>query len=134
MIIFTIALSLVTMTEKIEIIRKTRAFLLEALKDLNTEQLNKIPEGFNNNIIWNLGHMVAAQQGVCYVRAGLKPKVSEEFIAAYKSGSKPGAFVGDAGIAEIKSLLLTTLDDLEADYNNHIFGGYITWTTRYSVN
>jgi hypothetical protein len=121
------------MTKKIEIIRKTRAFLLENLKDLNTEQLNKIPEGFNNNIIWNLGHMVAAQQGVCYARAGLTPKVSEEFIAAYKSGSKPGNFVDDAGIAEIKSLMFSTLDELEADCNNQIFDGYTAWTTRYSV-
>jgi DinB superfamily len=121
------------MTKQIEIIRKTRSYLLENLKDLTTEQLNKIPEGFNNNIIWNLGHMIAAQQGVCYLRAVLTPKVSEDFINAYKSGSKPAGPVDAKEIENIKSLLFSSIDQLEEDYNNHIFGGYTTWTTRYSV-
>jgi hypothetical protein len=121
------------MTKQIEIIRKTRSFLLESLKDLSTEQFNHIPQGFNNNIIWNLGHMIAAQQGICYIRAGLAPHVSEDFINAYKSGSKPGDPVDADGIENIKNLLFSMIDQLETDYNNKIFDGYITWTTRYSV-
>ncbi|WP_426668980.1 DinB family protein [Mucilaginibacter sp. McL0603] len=121
------------MTKQIEIIKKTRSFLLENLKDLTIEQLNKVPEGFNNNIIWNLGHMIAAQQGVCYIRAGLTPKLSEDFINAYKSGSKPAGPVDAKEIENIKTLLFSTLDQLEADYNNHIFEGYTGWTTRYGV-
>ena len=121
------------MIKQIEITRKTRAFLLENLKDLSTEQFNKIPEGFNNNIIWNLGHMIAAQQGVCYIRAGLKPHITEEFINAYKSGSKPAEVVDNAAIENIKTLLFDTLDQLESDYNSHLFDNYITWTTRYNV-
>ena len=121
------------MTKQIEIIRKTRAFLLKQLENLTTEQYNKIPEGFNNNIIWNLGHMIAAQQGVCYLRAGLTPHVTEDFINSYKSGSKPEGNVDAAGVEQIKSLLFSTLDQLEEDYNNGIFGGYIAWNTRYDV-
>ncbi len=121
------------MKKQIEIIRKTRAYLLENLKDLTTEQFNQIPEGFSNNIIWNLGHMIAAQQGVCYIRAGIAPHVSEDFINTYKSGSKPERQIDAGEIENIKSLLFTTLDQLEADYANQIFGGYIAWTTRYAV-
>jgi len=121
------------MTKQFEIIRKTRSFLLESLKELTTEQYNKIPEGFNNNIIWNLGHMIAAQQGICYSRAGFAPKMSEEFINSYKSGSKPEKQVSADEIENIKSLLLTTIDLLETDYNNETFGGYVSWTTRYSI-
>jgi uncharacterized damage-inducible protein DinB len=121
------------MTKQIEIIRKTRAFLLEHLKDLSTEQFNQIPEGFNNNIIWNLGHMIAAQQGICYIRAGLTHPVGEDFWNQFKPGTKPGKPLDAAEIENIKNLLFTTLDQLETDYNNHIFGGYIAWSTRYSV-
>ncbi len=121
------------MTKQIEIIRKTRAFLLEGISGLSTEQLNKIPEGFNNNIIWNLGHLIAAQQGVCYIRAGLAPKVSDEFIASFKSGSKPGQPLSAEEIEHLKNLFFSTLDQLEADYNNNIFGGYTPWSTRYGV-
>src|ERR1700748_1973982 len=121
------------MKPQIETIRKTRSFLLEQIKNLGNKQFNQVAEGFNNNIIWNLGHMIAAQQGVCYIRAGLAPHVSEDFINRYKSGSKPQGNVDASGIEQIKSLLFSTLDQLEEDYNNNIFGGYIAWSTRYEV-
>jgi len=121
------------MTKQIEIIRKTRSFLLESLKDLTTEQYNKIPEGFNNNIIWNLGHMIAAQQGVCYIRAGLTPRVEEDIINSFKSSTKPEKTLNETEIENIKTLLFSTLDQLEKDYNNNIFDGYTAWSTRYGV-
>ena len=63
------------MTNTISQIQQTRTHILSVLNELSLEQLNKIPAGFNNNIAWNLGHLVAAQQGVCYVRSGLPMKV-----------------------------------------------------------
>jgi hypothetical protein len=54
-------------------IKKTRTSLLNMISGLSLEQINKVPEGFNNNIIWNLGHLVSAQQGICYSRSGLSP-------------------------------------------------------------
>ncbi len=107
--------------------------MLEGIKDLTTEQLNKVPEGFNNNIAWNLGHMVAAQQGICYKRAGLTPHISEEFYEQFRSGSKPERPLSDAEIATIKELMASNIDQLQADYDQQIFGGYTTWTTRYAV-
>ncbi|HEY9002349.1 MAG TPA: DinB family protein [Mucilaginibacter sp.] len=121
------------MTKQIEIIRKTRAYLLKNLEGLTTEQYNKIPEGFNNNIIWNLGHLIAAQQGVCYLRGGLAPRVEEDIINSFKSGTKPERPLSEAEIENIKALLFSTLDLLEEDYNNNIFGRYTAWTTRYDV-
>jgi hypothetical protein len=58
-------------------IKNTRAFVLELVKDLTTEQLNKIPAGFNNNIIWNIAHLTAAQQNLCYVRSDLTITVEQ---------------------------------------------------------
>lgn len=121
------------MTKQIEFIRKTRTFLLKNLEDLTTGQYNKIPEGFNNNIIWNLGHMIAAQQGVCYIRAGLAPRVGEDIINSFKSSTKPERIFSEAEIENIKTLLFSTLDQLEQDYNNGIFNGYTVWSTRYGV-
>lgn len=122
------------MNKQVEIIRKTRSLLLENLKDLSVEQFNHIPEGFNNNIIWNLGHMVAAQQGVCYIRAGLTPPAGEDFFNTYKTGTKPEKFVDNTGVEDIKTLLFTTIDQFETDYNDHLFDGYTAWSlARYGV-
>lgn len=121
------------MQKQIDSIRKTRAFLLDIITDMTVEELNKIPGGFNNNIIWNLGHLVAAQQGICYVRAGLQPNVDAAFMAAYKPGTKPEEKVDEQGIAQIKSLLFVTLDQLEQDYNAGLWQQYPAWQTRYGV-
>jgi hypothetical protein len=56
------------MNNKIDKIKKIRGFLLEQIADLTNEQLNTIPNGFHNNIIWNLIHSICAQQGICYLR------------------------------------------------------------------
>jgi hypothetical protein len=117
----------------IEVIRQPRLMILDIISNLNIDQLNKIPEGFNNNIIWNLGHMIATQQGICYKRSGLAIHVSDEHFEAYKSGSKPEKFVDEAGYEEIKRLMFTTLDQLVEDYNAQVFKNYDHLTTRYGV-
>ena len=66
--------------------------LIKMLNELSTEQLNKVPAGFNNNIIWNAAHMVAAQQGICYKRSGEQMKIEEDFFQAYKPDTKPEKF------------------------------------------
>jgi len=121
------------MSKSIETIKALRTYLLQNLEGLTTEQFNKIPDGFGNNIIWNLAHLVAAQQSICYKRAGLDAPLGDDFINTYKPGTKPEKFVDTAGIEDIKQLLFTSLDQLETDYNNDIFKGYTPVTTRYGV-
>lgn len=122
------------MNRQIENIRKTRTKLLEIISELNTDQLNRIPEGFNNNIIWNLAHLVAAQQGVCYVRAGLPLTVEKDFFMAYKPDSKPEGYVSEVEIGNIKKLLFSTLDQLQTDADQNTFEGYRNWTTRFGTD
>jgi hypothetical protein len=121
------------MEEKIEVIRKVRLYLLDKIKELTTEQLNNIPDGFSNNIAWNLGHLVAAQQGVCYARAGLPVAVDNDFFDAYKPGSKPVAVISAEEIEIIKAKLFDTLPVFLADHNKGLFDNYPLWTTRYQV-
>ncbi|NCD72053.1 DinB family protein [Mucilaginibacter agri] len=120
----------------IQIIRKTRQTVLDIIKDLSIEQLNQVPEGFNNNIIWNVAHLAATLQGVCYKRAGLPIVIDEAFFDAYKSGTKPEQDVDEAGVEEIKTLLLSTVDQLEADVNENkeSFANYPAWSTRYGMD
>jgi hypothetical protein len=123
------------MTKQIETVRKTRTYLIEHVKDLNADQMNHIFAGFNNNIIWNLGHMVATQQGICYKRAGLPTLIDDTIWEKFRSGSKPQGMTSDNEIDYIKQMLLTCLDQLERDYqfNKKIFDNYTAWTNRYGV-
>jgi hypothetical protein len=119
--------------KQIDIMRQPRLKIIETLSTFTIEQLNTIPAGFSNNIIWNLGHMVAAQQGVCYKRAGLPLWIDEPFFNTYKPESKPERFYTEEDLEKIKGLLLTSLHQLERDYKNGIFTNYPAWTTRYGV-
>lgn len=121
------------MNTQIERIKKIRLFLISLINDLSVDQLNEIPEGFNNNIVWNIGHLVAAQQGVCYIRAGVPTIVDEKYISPYKPGTKPDHYVDVQEVGIIKELLLSSLNQLETDYQKNFFENYTPWTTRYGV-
>jgi hypothetical protein len=121
------------MDKPFEILRETRKSLLQLIDGLTTEQLNEIPRGFSNNIIWNIAHMIVAQQNVTYVRSGQKAIVEEAFFHAYKPDTKPEGTIDAEGIADIKELFLTTIDQFESDLKKNIFAGYTPWTNRYGV-
>ena len=40
----------------------SRHIYLKFLETYSLAQLNKIPDGFSNNIIWNAGHVIVSQQ------------------------------------------------------------------------
>ena len=122
------------MSQQIEILRKPRLTIIAKIEALSLEQLNTIPAGFNNNIIWNLGHIIAAQCGVCYKRAGLDLPIDEIFFETYKPGTKPERLYTADDLSLIKELLISTRDRLEADLQTSIFGNYPTWTTRYGAD
>lgn len=95
--------------------------------------MNEIPKGFNNNLIWNAGHVVVTQQLLCYKLAGVATNVSDEMIAKYKKGSKPGAAVDAAEKDLIISLLNSTVDGIEADLTSKDFSGFKAYPTSYGV-
>jgi hypothetical protein len=121
------------MTKAIEIIKQPRLHILKAIEGLTIEQLNLIPAGFANNIIWNLGHMVAAQQGLCYRRAGEPTIIDEDFWNCFKPDSKPERFFDETELNIIKELFISTLDQLELDLVSKTFSNYTGFTTRYGA-
>ena len=46
----------------LDIIKQTRANIIKMTEAQSLEMLNQIPEGFNNNLVWNLGHVIVTQQ------------------------------------------------------------------------
>jgi uncharacterized damage-inducible protein DinB len=117
--------------QQLDTIKQPRLMILSILEKYTHEQLNTNPAGFNNNIAWNLGHMLAAQLGICYKRAGLE--VDESFYQTYKPESKPEGPITQQQLDEIKEKLISSLDQLEQDLRAGLFTNYPSWTTRYGV-
>jgi hypothetical protein len=122
------------MNKAILTLLKTRLYLLDIIKDLSPEQLNKIPAGFNNNIIWHIGHMISSQQSMCYTRSGLPLVVDDKYYTPYRPGTKPDGLIDDKEIVKIKELIISTIEQLDKDYSSGIFINYETFQNRYGVD
>lgn len=117
------------MNSVFEVQKTIREILLKILDDHSLEQLNKIPTGFGNNLIWNIAHCVSTQQVLVYKLSGLPMMVSEEFINKYRKGTKPEGDVSQAEVDGIRTLLSTTLEQVQKDLADGIFQTYTEYTT-----
>lgn len=121
------------MKQTINLIRQARTSIVKGLADFTIDQLNKVPTGFNNNIIWNLGHLVAVQEDLCYTKSGLKMNITESYYEKYKRDSKPEGYIGSEELELIKKLHIETLDKLIEDYEKRVFENYTPFTTRTGI-
>ena len=116
------------MTWTFDICLKNRQLLESFLDKLTLDELNKIPPGFNNNIIWNIAHTIVTQQLLVYRNSGLPMVVSDDMVTKYKKGTKAEYIVNQQDVDEIRSLLFSSLDKLIEDYNKGLFKNYIAYT------
>ncbi|PCJ67439.1 MAG: hypothetical protein COA58_03725 [Bacteroidetes bacterium] len=101
--------------------KRSREIYLEYFDSYTLEQLNKVPEGFSNNLIWNIGHVIVAQQGLIYKTSGLETYVSKELYERYKSGTKPSQQISEAEVSELKEFLVSLIEKTESDFFEGIF-------------
>lgn len=66
-----------------------RSNTLNAVKEVSESQADSVPEGFNNNIRWNLGHVYLVQEKFAF---GFIPEplpMPEGFTELFGRGTKP---------------------------------------------
>ena len=117
----------------IEEIRQTRKNIFKVGDELSLDQLNKIPPGFNNNVAWNMGHIIASQQILCYKLAGLPMYADAAFIEKYKKGSKPEDPLTEKEFNDIREMSADHLDKLAVDLNQQRFDNYSAYETSYGL-
>ena len=118
----------------LEVLTNTRKFFIKILEKTSLEDLNKIPEGFNNNIIWNIGHVLVTQQLLAYKLSGLPMMVSDTLTAKYMKETKPEGFVSQEEVNEIKGLLSSTIEKTKEDFTNKVFTNFKEYTVSTTGN
>ncbi|OLO26306.1 formate dehydrogenase [Alkalihalophilus pseudofirmus] len=86
---------------------RTRRVLSETLEGLSPEVTNIVPEGFNNNIKWQVGHILVVADLFLFKGQNQLPA---NYIDLFKAGSKPADWTGD--VPEVKTLLEQLNDQL----------------------
>ncbi|MFD0990684.1 DinB family protein [Mariniflexile jejuense] len=118
----------------LEVLPNTRRFFKKYLENVSLEDLNKIPNGFNNNIIWNIGHIVVTQQLLAYKLSGLPMMITDELVGKYRKDSKPEGNVSQAEVDTLKVLLFSTVEKTREDFENGIFKNYQEYTVSTTGN
>lgn len=116
-----------------EVARQTRKNTLYFLDGLDEDRINTIPEGFKNNIAWNLGHILITFQILVYKNAGLEMNLPIEWIDRYKKGSFPAERIKFDEFEAIKEMFVPLIDKAEEDYEKGIFTHYNSYPTSYGI-
>ena len=117
-----------------DVLHNIRPFFKRHIENHSLEDLNKIPEGYNNNIIWNIGHIVVTAQLLAYKLSGLPMIVDDKLVDKYRKDTKPEVAVSQTEVDEIKALLFSTIEKLESDYKAGIFKDYKAYTVSTTGN
>ena len=121
------------MHRQFNILKKSRQLTLKAIDHLTIEQVNKIPEGFKNNVAWNIAHLVVTQQLLCYKLSGLDCLINEDLIAKFRKGSAPSYEISEEEFKGIKKLFLALPDKLVEDFEKGVFKNYSTYSTSVDI-
>tara|TARA_R110000868_G_scaffold70403_3_gene206870 strand:+ start:1174 stop:1629 length:456 start_codon:yes stop_codon:yes gene_type:complete len=117
------------MQEILAITKTSRNLISKFIQGYTLEQLNKVPEGFNNNIIWNVAHIIVTQQILVYKLSGLPMIVTDEMVEKYRKGTKTEHFASQDEVDQILALLTQTIDQTAKDIENKIFINFTEYPT-----
>lgn len=79
---------------------------LGELEGLSEEQADQTPEGFHNNVRWNLGHIYTVQNALLTKFGGKKIDMPSRYLELFAPGTKPADWEGDVPkLAELKEKL-----------------------------
>lgn len=117
----------------LELTLQTRKIYYHFLNSTAKEELLKIPEGYRNNIWWNIAHVVVTQQALTYSLSGLPIKIPTELMDRYKKGSVPDGIATDEEIEQVKVLLFSKIEESIEDYENGLFVSFKEYTTSANV-
>jgi hypothetical protein len=119
--------------DDIDVLIETRKFVSKIVNSMSDEDLLLIPDNFNNNIIWNVGHLVVTQQLLNYKLSGLPLLLDEDVAEMYCKGSNPKKWSAKPDIQQIKSWITELPQKLKEDYSQGLFKNYNSYTTSVGV-
>lgn len=113
----------------LEITKVSRRAFRNVLDNYTLAQLNKVPEGFKNNLFWNIAHIVVTQQLLCYKLSGLGLMVNDEWVELYKKGTCTSKEATEQDLEQLKSLLFTTIEQTQKDIEEDSFKSFTKYPT-----
>ncbi|AOR28168.1 hypothetical protein FORMB_11210 [Formosa sp. Hel1_33_131] len=112
---------------------QNRTLLLKLIENFSLAQLNTVPKGYRNSIFWNVAHTIVTQQLLVYGLSNQPFLVDSELVKTYRKDTKTVHEATETELAEIKTLLFSTVEQTKIDYENDFFKNYMPYTTSLNV-
>ena len=94
---------------------------------------DKIPDGFNNNLLWNFGHCVVTQQLLCYKLSGLEMQIETDLIEQLCKATSPKDWTTPPDIQVLRELAISLPEKLAFDYADGRFKEFKPYETSAGV-
>lgn len=125
---------------KTEIIQNTLQFTLQSRKNIlkiiestPMSDLTFIPKNYNNNLIWNAGHILVTQQLLCYKLAGLPMHLEVDFVELFRKGTIAKERYESSIVDFITSEAEGLIHQMEKDYSSLDFSKYQSYPTSFGT-
>ena len=115
--------------EFMPIFKKNRAYIEHIIGSVSDEQMLTMPDGFDNNIAWNLGHLIVAQQSLIYRQSSLETLTNRAHVAQFAPGTSPADWTTTPDLAALRALLTKSTEQMVADADAGLFQSYTPYTT-----
>ena len=117
----------------INVLIQDRGLIHRTVAGLSTTQLMHIPPGFDNNMAWNLGHILVVQQLLTYRLSGLPLQVTDEQVAMFRTGTSPADWAVEPDVMQLLPLLDASARQLAVDYEDGQFAGFQSYNTSTGI-
>lgn len=114
----------------IDLIKQIRSKFEALLDELSNEAVNNVPANFNNNIVWNYGHIIISGYSLTYVVTGVESNITIPLADKYRKGTKPTTIASKEEIEELKAVSIAYLQKVESDIAANKFENIQAYTTQ----
>jgi hypothetical protein len=112
--------------------KQNRKNIVSLLGEHSLGQVNTTPPGFNNNLLWNAGHLLLSHQFLFYHFSGLPmPDYVQALGPKYGPGTIPDGKASQTDFDLIIDRLNNSADQFIDDYNDGRFKTFKTYTSEY---
>lgn len=112
---------------------ENRKLLHHIVTTTSKKDLLYIPENHNNNIWWNIAHVLVTQQLLVYKLSKVPMHIDTALVKEFSKGTSPEAAMTDEQFKQVADTLLATIEWTKEDYEKGVFKEYTQYTTSANV-
>lgn len=104
--------------------------VIELISTTPLDIINEIPQGFNNNIAWNFGHLVTSSYSLSFRVTGADLNIQIPYFEKFKKGTKPEGWVSEDELSNLTTLAHKFSNDIRQAMAANKFENITSYTTQ----